>query len=616
MSESLRLVHSAPVRPLPIRQVPVQGEAFASFVHRLAAQYDVSLQTMLEHVGLVRTGSPLTIPSFGIHLDDDCLDRFCRATRLSEDVIRSTLLSHYDGLAIDFSTFVPGDPRSLRAIAMTQWAYFWGSHFCPECLAEDDGAWRLAWKLPWSFACVRHEALLVDTCPSCGLRAGNGRSDRSLTPVFMSQVPLAGCCGHARPQVPVAKGRAAIRCDFGLFGARSVDLAGAPRVLDSQQRINTMLARAGTPDAESKAAVRTYFAELRSLAALTLFCGSVDDLGELSTELQAAFSSHASERDSLIEARRHLSDRRKGARTRVFVDAPQSAGVMAALLPLAISVLDAESDEEAAELVRPLATRLAGRRTSRWVVLQQFGFTERLSSIFSTALAESLKFDRAAGVRWHAGQLAEGATYAFESRYVPQLLAKDDFYRNFAKLLPGIQPAFARRYCAMALLRLSRRCTWAEAAESLELPVGPGEGMANRAVGVLRQAGTYEQFARELHRAAAALAEQPRRKDFGQLRQTLAKFTDIKTEDWERICRSAGVNMGASGSRSRYAAAWLWAELTGGDWTLAPGLAGGNRRNQYMAFYRLEQSVFPKLAPALLEYGTHLVQAAGRRDVT
>lgn len=516
MSESLRMAHSAPIRPLPTRQAPVPGEAFASFVHRLAAHYDVSLLTMLEHVGLVTLGGTVTIPNFGVYLDDRSVDSFCRATRLSQEVIRSTLLSHYNGLAIDLSQFNPNDRRSLRAIAMTQWAYFWGSHFCPACLADDEGAWRLVWKLPWSFACVRHNSLLVDTCPSCGLRAGNGRSDHSLTPVFMSQVPLAGCCGHARPQVPVAKGRAAVRCDFRLFNARSVDLSGAPRVLNSQQRINTMLACAGATDAGRKAEIRTYFAELRSLAALTLFCGKVDDLGELPTELQAAFSSHASERDSLIEARRHLLDRRKGARTRVFVGAPQSAGVMAALLPLAISVLDAESDEAAAELVRPLATRLAGRRTNRWFVLQQFGFTERLNSIFSTALAESLKFDRAAGVRSQVGQPAEGATYAFEPRHVPQLLAKDEFDQTFAKLLPGIQPAFARRYCAMALVKLSRSCTWAEAADSLELPVGPGESMANRAVGVMRQAGTYDQFARELHRIAAALAARPRRRDFGQ----------------------------------------------------------------------------------------------------
>lgn len=43
-----------------------------------------------------------------------------------------------------------------------------GSRFCPECLNESSGRWRLVWRLGWSFACTTHGRLLADACPSCG----------------------------------------------------------------------------------------------------------------------------------------------------------------------------------------------------------------------------------------------------------------------------------------------------------------------------------------------------------------------------------------------------------------------------------------------------------------
>jgi hypothetical protein len=39
---------------------------------------------------------------------------------------------------------------------------------CPECIRESDGRWQLSWRLGWSFACVQHNRLLADACPTCG----------------------------------------------------------------------------------------------------------------------------------------------------------------------------------------------------------------------------------------------------------------------------------------------------------------------------------------------------------------------------------------------------------------------------------------------------------------
>jgi hypothetical protein len=43
-----------------------------------------------------------------------------------------------------------------------------GSRYCPQCLAARNGRWMLTWRLPWSFACTTHGAVLADDCPACG----------------------------------------------------------------------------------------------------------------------------------------------------------------------------------------------------------------------------------------------------------------------------------------------------------------------------------------------------------------------------------------------------------------------------------------------------------------
>jgi len=47
------------------------------------------------------------------------------------------------------------------------WWQFRADKYCPQCLWED-ATWRVEWLSPWSFACVRHQLLLRDECPSCG----------------------------------------------------------------------------------------------------------------------------------------------------------------------------------------------------------------------------------------------------------------------------------------------------------------------------------------------------------------------------------------------------------------------------------------------------------------
>jgi|GEM_PF-953381 len=72
-----------------------------------------------------------------------------------------------------------------------------GSRYCPPCLAGQDGRWLLAWRLPWTFACLRHHILLQDNCPGCGRQARGHLSAAGLNPEATCPAsPARGrCCG-------------------------------------------------------------------------------------------------------------------------------------------------------------------------------------------------------------------------------------------------------------------------------------------------------------------------------------------------------------------------------------------------------------------------------------
>jgi len=161
----------------------------------------------------------------------------------------------------------------------------------------------------------------------------------------------------------------------------------------------------------------------------------------------------------------------------------------------------------------------------------------------------------------------------------------------------------------MALVKLLGY-SWAETVKELDLPQSMYR-LPNRAVMLLNQQGFYDEFAVELHRWAAQISKQPKKIDFAEARRTLQNFEDIPLEDWKSVCKAAKLRMGNPGGRSRYAAAWLWAELTGGDWWFAPALRskahGKFQRDVYRA---MEKTLFPHLAPHLRQLGRRLLSEA------
>lgn len=129
-------------RTLSIRVAPMPGKSLDSWLEAVARRCWMPLPALIAAFGLPRAEGAHRLVS---GLDEQELHGLevrlaLPAGRLDEAV-------------------VPGDLFGQRSPRC---------RFCPQCLAETQGRWKLRWWLPWTFACTRHQALLHARCPSCG----------------------------------------------------------------------------------------------------------------------------------------------------------------------------------------------------------------------------------------------------------------------------------------------------------------------------------------------------------------------------------------------------------------------------------------------------------------
>jgi hypothetical protein len=562
--------------------------------------YNVNLMVILHYLGLFEAERYQRLNGYGIVMSPERKNDMAKATSLSEEKISSMLLCRYDGICLDLSD-IDSTADSVRRASVREWAYFSGSLACPQCLAESAGAWKLNWKLPWSFACPKHGVYLIDSCPECGRRLRSGRTDGSLSPLFVETVPKPGLCGNPKQKGVSSAGRGALPCDCWVS---SLHAEPAPlRTLRLQQHLDRALLGVRQVVAGHEVSSKDYFRDLKGLCALLLAYANLTDLGPLSKFESDAFGSFALARDEKgIERSESLSPRNAG-RTRVLIGAPKNPALMAAVSSLAVKILRAPSVTDAAQLLQPVSTRMAVK--SRRSAIKHFGFGSIVGDIVQESITDNSHFDHTVGSKSVA---ARHAKYCFEARHVPQLMFDDDYKERLARFFPSVRPNLARRFCSMSLVKLSGDYTWEQSAIALDLPPASAIKMANKAVGLLAAGDNKKAFARELHKVALRLSEQQELVDYATRRKKFAKLTEIRRGIWVELCQRSGVGVGERGSRNRYAAAWLWAYLTGGDWTLAPGLQEGNITNLREVFRQLEKKVFPLMAQVLHEYGDSLVR--------
>jgi hypothetical protein len=596
------------VRTLPVRPRRIEGEAFGSFVERLARDLNMSLASLLERTGFIADDSFRAIPvGYGIASADPPLEALAQATRQPTAEIQRMLLSHYDGIALDLHDVDPSVPDSFRRIAVREWAYFSSTRVCPACVAENDGALLLRWRLPWSFACTQHELLLADTCSRCGYDTGSGRRDGRTAPAFITRIPKPGFCSNPMPTGFAYAGRSATPCGFPLVELAQTPLARSSAPLAVQRQLDALLD--GQTDATvggGAVATLSYFSDLRSVVALILHTGLAQDLGSLSTTCAEAWAAHEEDRESTLNARaaaRARGDGKRGPRMRLYLSAPTKAALLAAVVPTAAEILAAPSSARLTKRLGWIARRAREidpglvHRLDKAVKL-----SAPLQNAWQVAVDSGGSFSSRTGLRHGAGD-----RFSFGANDVPQLLWPDIYDSEFAELLPQSNRDNARCFCSVALVKIASGATWGGAGVALGLSGHATQTQANNLSRTLTKNARSQEFGDRLLRLAQRIEEQSiTRIDYGERRRMFSTFHLIDARRWAELCGASSISVGGKGRR-RWASVWMLSELTGNDFRRHPSLQGPNADNLREMYKRFLARELPLLRNALTGHAASLL---------
>lgn len=161
------VLRSDDVRLLPFRVRPLPDEPFDSWVEALAAANRATIAEVGCALGLIeqRHGTEVSATwwmanAWATELTDAQAARVGQATGIPAAQFQEMTRMRFARHAIRRTR---NGRISVRCAAAGT-----AGRFCPECLADSCGRWRMSWQFPFAFACIRHRRILVDACPACG----------------------------------------------------------------------------------------------------------------------------------------------------------------------------------------------------------------------------------------------------------------------------------------------------------------------------------------------------------------------------------------------------------------------------------------------------------------
>lgn len=196
---------------IPIVPPPGNDETLTSWTARIGAANLMPITWVMKAAGWTQTNHYKdTVTGFGITLHPDQAAGLSAATGVPSDRIQQMVLTTWAGtLACDTDKHGNNITHDAQKFAINNWLYTKGSHYCPQCLGENDGAWQLSWKSPFTFACLTHGTALLTHCPTCQQRADQGRADGSSRPAFPTAIPQPGRCHNPQAQTGESRSKGA-----------------------------------------------------------------------------------------------------------------------------------------------------------------------------------------------------------------------------------------------------------------------------------------------------------------------------------------------------------------------------------------------------------------------
>lgn len=499
-------------------------------------------------------------------------------------------LSHYANRAVGI------DPASGRFLRPFPWGRARGSRYCPHCLAENGGRWQLAWRLGWSFACIRHRCLLADICPACG---GAQRHRAHIG----TAIPNPGRCAN-----PVTGTTGApIRCGADLTATTVTALSeGHPAVTAQrivEDVIDTGTARFGI--------YRTHpflgtpaLADIRAVAGRILAYATPDDLDRIvAPDLLTAYRA--------LETQPNPRFGHPRAEKRPGMAAPAHAVTTALGVTAALSILGAPTIASAGEAMHWLVTgaRKRGLAVNATTITWGQGTTPILAAAQLTALVPVL--NPGDQLRYRIGtplprrQRGDAARFERVAQRVPTMLWPEWSLRL---AIPGCFQRQLRPALSMALLLVDTRTRLRDAAQLLDSPI-PGQSVPH-VLRKLYQSGHWQHVREALIRLADYLDTTDTPIDYRR-RRHLDYSGLLPAAEWARICRDTGT-AGGSAARARSVRYYL-IELLSGMPIKAPQASRG-RIEALRKAAEFPRHLTPELSNDLLDHAQHFLAIQGIPD--
>lgn len=519
------------MRTLPLRVQPVAGEALDSWLEALATRMQCSWGDLLTAVDLPAGRTRSCTTGWLASLTDQQLQSLSFATHQSREVISAMVLSHIT----DALGHCPDIPR--RSVESMLWLDRRRSRFCPDCLAQTSGRWSLAWRLRWSFACVRHARLLADTCPSC-------QAPQRAVPFAVALIPIPGLCANKLSGV---HGRDVTRCGADISSAPVLSLDQEHPILEAQRTIDAAVRTGfmrGGIYSRAPVPLSALIADLSALGGRILRYPNFEKLADLTSD--AAIT--------------ELLHREAGELSARGVTADSLAVASAVAAASSASILNSANLTEAGDRLRWLIAdcRSAGLSVSASNIGWGRGISPALRSAQLQALSEFLSpSDR---LRYR--------THSMTTRHPPSRQANERARRLPPLLWPatcmhvrcegaGFTPV--RSALAVAVLLVGSRLTLSAAAALL------GSVTSARAVSRILQligrSGSAAKVWSMIEDLADQLDAQRPPIDYAR-RRALAWEGFLPQSVWMQICLSSGVSPGR-GLRLAIARCWLYERITG-----------------------------------------------------
>ncbi|MBT2226333.1 TniQ family protein [Nonomuraea sp. NEAU-A123] len=587
------------MRTLPIRMTPLPGESLDFWLEAYAHRTQIRYGDVLSSLGLLTKAKSRDLrhprpTDWTIALSEREADNIAFATGLDKQRVHAMTLAHFHGRAL----LIDHEKRQVNRHRL--WGRGTGSRYCPDCLADNAGRWRLEWRLGWSFACTRHSLLLADTCQGC----------RRLTrarPFSRHSLPIPGRCG-GRP-ARSADLTAPRGCDQDLTQAEVVRLAAGHPVVEAQDLIMNMI-ETGHADfgqySRHPQPSTVALSELRAVASRMLIHLNADDLAaRVPADILGIY---------LTPRPSNEPERRAAAMGRPGAMAPPTAVMTAVAVITAMQVLGEEHLDTAAHALRTVIgkTRDGSEKTTTTTIRSWGrGTGTVLQTVQLAALgpllrpSDQLRFQT---VALPSSPSATARQIGRRSRKLPATL-----WPSWAVRLSPSSGAYQRILApvlAAAALLVGTKLELDEAASMLgSISVG---NSLSRVLQMLHDRQCWEPVAAALVHLVHYLDENDIPIDY-QRRRTLDYSNLLPAEQWVEICRQSGQSPGI-GRRARIARCVLFNQISGMPLDRAPDFPTTDVNSFRAEAERFTEVWTPQLANALRQVARDFVSGCGLRS--